>query len=227
MTAHVPTIRPTTLTPARPLLMLGVAAGPLYVAAGLAQALTREGFDLTRHSWSLLANGDLGWIQTANFLVTALLTIAAAAGLRTALAGGPGAARPRGARWAPALVAVFGVSLIGAAVFPADPALGFPAGTPDGPGTVTATGLAHLAVGGIGFSCMAAACYVIASRFAREGRRGWAIYSRVTGTAFLMSFAGIASGGGAAWSTLGFVAGMVAVWCWLSLVSLHFARATA
>ncbi|WP_406674681.1 DUF998 domain-containing protein [Nonomuraea sp. N2-4H] len=211
----------TTSGSPRPLLALGIAAGPLYVTAGLAQALTRDGFDLTRHSWSLLANGDLGWIQTANFLVTALLTIGGAAGLRAATAPG------RGSRLAPMLVAAYGASMIGAAIFPADPAMGFPAGTPEGPGTVTASGLAHLAVGGAGFLCMTAACYVVASRFAREGRRGWATYSRITGTTFLAAFAGIVSGSGAAWSTLGFVAGIVAIWCWLSLVSLHFARTAA
>ncbi|HZA19988.1 MAG TPA: DUF998 domain-containing protein, partial [Actinomycetota bacterium] len=38
---------------------LGILAGPIYIATSLIQALTREGFDLTRHPWSLLANGDL------------------------------------------------------------------------------------------------------------------------------------------------------------------------
>jgi hypothetical protein len=45
------------------LLGYGVIAGPLYVAVSLAQALTRQGFDPTRHAWSLLSNGGLGWIQ--------------------------------------------------------------------------------------------------------------------------------------------------------------------
>ncbi|WP_188190357.1 DUF998 domain-containing protein [Nonomuraea sp. SYSU D8015] len=202
----------------RPLLGLGVVAGPLYVTVALAQAFTREGFDLARHPWSFLAIGELGWIQTANFVVTALATLACAVGLRRRLSPG------RGARWTPRLVGAFGVSMIGAAIFPADPAMGFPAGTPEGPGTVTLSGTLHMAVGGVGFWCMAAACYVIASRFARQGRTGWALYSRVTGTLFLGSFAGIASGGGIAWANLAFVAGIVAIWTWLSLVSLHLLR---
>ncbi|GAA3671293.1 hypothetical protein GCM10022224_039420 [Nonomuraea antimicrobica] len=210
--------------PARPgslrrlLLGCGVAAGPLYVTVALVQALTREGFDLTRHAWSLLANGEPGWIQTANFAVTGLATVAAAVGLRRALMPG------RGARWAPILVGAFGVSMIGAALFPADPAMGFPAGTPEGPGVVTLSGILHLAVGGVGFLCLSAACYIIGSRYARHGDNGWAWYSRVTGTLFLGSFAGIASGAGGAAGTLVFVAGIVAVWCWLSLLSLSLAR---
>ncbi|SEK86542.1 DUF998 domain-containing protein [Nonomuraea pusilla] len=210
--------------PARPirarrlLLGCGVLAGPSYVAIGLAQALTREGFDLTRHPWSFLALGELGWIQTLNFLLTASAVIATAVGLRRALAPG------RGSRWAPILVGAFGASMIGAAFFPADPAMGFPVGTPAGPGAVTLTGTLHMAVGGIGFLCMIAACYVIASRYSREGRKGWALYSRITGTLFLGAFAGIASGGGVVWSNLAFLGGIVAVLTWLSLLSLNLRR---
>jgi hypothetical protein len=57
----------------RSLLGYGVLAGPLYVGVSLAQALTRDGFELTRHAWSLLSNGSLGWLQIANFLVTGLM----------------------------------------------------------------------------------------------------------------------------------------------------------
>src|SRR5262249_7847804 len=53
----------------RALLACGVLAGPLYMAIYLGQALTRPGFDITRHPASVLSNGDLGWIQVANFLV--------------------------------------------------------------------------------------------------------------------------------------------------------------
>ena len=40
----------------------GVVAGPLYVMVTLAQALTRDGFDLRQHRFSWLTAGDLGWI---------------------------------------------------------------------------------------------------------------------------------------------------------------------
>ena len=69
----------------RSLLGYGVIAGPLYVVVSLAQALTRDGFDLTRHAWSLLANGSMGWIQIANLILVGAMTIAFAAGLRRAL----------------------------------------------------------------------------------------------------------------------------------------------
>jgi hypothetical protein len=203
----------------RSLLGYGVIAGPLYVVVSLAQALARDGFELDRHAWSLLANGDWGWVQVANFVVAGLMTVAAAIGLRRALR--PGRART----WVPALLAAYGVSLIAAGVFRADPAQGFPAGAPDAP-TVSWHGALHLVIGGIGFLCLIAACLVLGGWFARTGRRGLAWLSRITGVAFLAGFAGIASGSHGP-TTLAFVAAVLLVWAWLAAVCAHFYRALA
>ena len=62
------------------LLGYGVIAGPIYVLSVAVQAATRDGYDPTRHAASQLANGDLGWIQIATFLVSGAMTIAAALG---------------------------------------------------------------------------------------------------------------------------------------------------
>src|SRR4051812_20518624 len=134
-----PTARAT-----RSLLGWGIVAGPFYVIVALAQALTREGFDLTKHSWSLLANGDLGWIQITNFIATGAMVIAAAVGLRRAL-------RPqRGSTWGPLLLGAYGLGMIGAGIFRADPAQGFPVGTPEVT-SVSTHGLLHFVFGGVGF----------------------------------------------------------------------------
>jgi len=198
----------------RSLLAYGVIAGPVYVTISLVQAFTREGFDLSRHQWSMLANGGPGWIQVANFVITGLMVIAFAVGLRRALQPGVGA------RWAPRLIGVYGAGLIAAGAFRADPALGFPAGTPDGPGAVSWHGLLHFAAGGIGFSCLAIACLVLARRFAAEGNRPWAVFSRVTGLVFVASFAMLASSGGLPAAKLLFTAAVVLVWTWLSAVAV-------
>lgn len=199
----------------RSLLGYGVLAGPLYIGVSLAQALTRDGFDLSEHAWSLLANGEHGWIQIVNFIVAGLATVAAAVGLRRAL----------GRRLAPALIAVYGASLVGAGIFRADPAQGFPAGTPETT-TISWHGALHLALGGVGFICLIAACFVLARHFSRERRRDLAWFSRVTGVAFLAGFAGIASGSHGP-TTLAFVAAVVLVWAWLATVCVHFYRALA
>jgi hypothetical protein len=204
----------------RSLLGYGVLAGPVYVAVSLAQALTRPGFDLSRHEWSLLATGPYGWIQITNLAVTGVMVLAFAAGLRRALAGGPAAG------WAPRLVGIYGASLIAAGAFRADPAFGFPAGTPDGPGAVSWHGMLHLLSGAVGFSALAVACFVIAGRYACEARRGRAVAARVTGIAFLLGFAAVAAGAGAQAANLAFTAAVIIVWGWLATVAVDRYRST-
>lgn len=201
------------------LLGYGIIAGPLYVVVALAQALTRDGFDLSKHSWSLLANGELGWIQITNFILTGLMTVAAAIGLRRALT------RGRGRTLAPLLIAAYGVGLIGAGIFRADPAQGFPAGTPETT-TISWHGMLHFMVGGVGFLCLIAACFVLASRFSRDGRRRLAWFSRITGVVFLAGFVGIASGSHGP-TTLAFVAAVLTVCAWVTTVSVRFYRTAA
>ncbi len=199
----------------RSLLGYGVIAGPLYVVVSLTQALTRDGFDLTRHPWSLLANGSMGWIQIANFILVGAMTIAFATGLRRALPA---------QRWAPRLVGVYGGSLITAGVFRADPALGFPVGTPADAREVSWHGLAHLASGGIGFLCLVAACLLLARGFGADNRRGWAGFTLATGIVFLTAFVGIASGAGSVATTVGFVAAVILMCGWMSALAVHLYR---
>jgi uncharacterized protein DUF998 len=191
------------------LLTCGVIAGPLYVVVGLTQALTREGFELNKHAWSLLSNGDLGWIQIANFFITGLLIVAAAVGLRYAT----------DSTWAPALIGVYGLSMVGAGIFRADPAQGFPAGTPETT-TVSWHGMLHFMIGGVGFLCLIVGCFVLARRVTPA--LAW--FSRITGVFFLAAFAGIASGSHGP-TTLAFVAAVITVFAWLTTISLHFSRA--
>jgi hypothetical protein len=199
----------------RALLVCGVIAGPLYVLVSVTEALTRDSFDLARHQWSLLSNGDLGWVHIANLVVTGLLTVAFAVGLRRVLRPG------RGGTWVPRLLGVYGLSLVGAGVFRADPAMGFPPGTPEGAAEVTWHGVLHFVAGGIGFVCLVVACLLVAGRFAAEGRQRWARFSRATGVLFLAGFVAVAAGAGAAWSNLAFTAAVVLAWSWVSALAAH------
>ena len=155
-------------TPTRFLLACGVVAGPLYILVGAIEILTRPGFDMTRHDLSLMSNGDWGWIHIAMLITTGLLTIAGAVGMRRTQRGG------QAGSWGPLLVGVYGAGLIGAGFFRADPALGFPPGTPADTRTVSWHGMLHLVSGGIGFLALIAACFIFARRFAAYGQRGWA-----------------------------------------------------
>lgn len=199
----------------RSLLGYGVLAGPVYVAVSLAQALSRDGFDPSRHEWSLLANGPWGWIQSANLVLTGLMTVAAAVGLRRAL-GSPRA-------WP---LAGFGAGMVGAGLFRADPSDGFPPGTPDGRNTdVSWHGMLHLVTGGLGFLCLVAACLAVGGWFAAGGDRRWARYSRVTGVLYLAAFGALASGATGRPVVLAFTAAVLLAFGWLSATSVRLYRA--
>jgi hypothetical protein len=200
------------------LLGYGVIAGPIYVLAVAGQMTTRDGFDPTRHAASQLANGDLGWIQIATFLVTGAMTIAAAVGVRRALGAGPLSA------WASGLLATYGAGLVVAGIFRADPSDGFPPGTPPGIGELSWHGLTHFAVAGLGFACLVAACFVLGAWFARRGEGSWAWFSRVTGFVFAASFLALSSGSGGAPAILVFTAAVVLVWAWLTATSIKLYR---
>ncbi|MFG1839431.1 DUF998 domain-containing protein [Micromonospora sp. NPDC049175] len=159
-------------TTTRALLAGGAAAGPLFVVVAAAQVLTRDGFDLSRQPLSLLALGDLGWIQTANFVLTGLLALAGAVGLRRTLRGEPGGT------WGPALIAVHGLGLVIAGVLVSDPSMGWPAGAPEGaPDTMSWHAAGHGVGAGLAFGSLPIACLVFARTWWRAGQRGRAAYS--------------------------------------------------
>jgi hypothetical protein len=198
------------------LLGYGVIAGPLYVAVVLLKAHLRPGFDLIRDDASLLSNGSLGWIQIANFVVTGAMVIACAIGVGRALRSGPAAT------WAPRLIALYGLGLIAAGIFVADPMNGFPAGTPVGrPASISVHGTLHIVAAGIAFLSLIAACFVLARRFATLGHRRWVVASRATGVLFLLGFVGVASGSSSPVVVVAFWIALLVVWGWLAALSLH------
>jgi len=171
-------VRATDTT--RTLLTCGVVAGPLYLAVGLAQAVTRDGFDLKKHPFSMLSLGEGGWIQITNFVVSGLLFLACAVGVRRVLEGGVGRT------WAPLLYGGIGAGLIGGGVFLADPALGFPAGAPSGtPEVISWHSNVHFLAFVLGFGSLVALFFVLARRFRADGERGWMWCSVASAVAFL------------------------------------------
>ncbi|MFJ3981301.1 DUF998 domain-containing protein [Streptomyces fungicidicus] len=214
MTHTLTTPHTTPVAPARPAarraLAGGMVAGPLFMAAGVAQGFGREGFDFTQHAISQLALGEAGWIQTVNFVLTGTLLIVGAAGLRRALGGDPGSA------WGSVLLGVFGASFWAAAVFPADAGAGFPAGAPDIT-VLSAHGTVHMTAGMIGYLALCGAFLVMARPLAARGHRGWAITSRFVPVAILAGFATSAV------TVLAFTAGAGLGLLWLAAVTARLA----
>ncbi|MGI5171026.1 DUF998 domain-containing protein [Spirillospora sp. CA-253888] len=155
-------VRTAAPAPGR-LLLAGALAGPVFFASAIVQMLTREGFDITRHPISLLATGDLGWIQISTFVLAGAGALALAAGIRRTLTEGTGR------RALPILVGVFGAGLVAAGVFTMDPENGFPVGTPEGPvAQMSWHGVAHSAAAVLAFTALAIAAIVMTVRCARR-----------------------------------------------------------
>ncbi|GAA3307964.1 DUF998 domain-containing protein [Nonomuraea dietziae] len=160
------------------LLRCGLVAGVLVPAVLWADGATRSGYSLWRHGASQLGIGERAWLQTANFLLGALLLSLFAIGLRRVLRTG------RGATWGPILIATAAAGLAVAGLVPTDPALGYPPGQPEG---LTAAGGVHQ-VGGLAlFAGLSAAAFVLAGRLG-EASHAWARYLRLAG-ALVIAFA--------------------------------------
>ncbi|MEU3822257.1 DUF998 domain-containing protein [Streptomyces sp. NPDC030392] len=211
---HADRTSSTSGSAARGLMAGAVVAGPLFLAAGIAQGLVRDGFDFGRNAISQLALGEAGWIQTANFLAAGALLIAGAVGLRRTLGGGVGGT------WGPALVGVFGASFWAAALFPADGGAGFPAGAP-ATTAMSGHGLAHMLAGTVGYLALCAALVVLARPLAAGGHRGWAVASRLVPAAVLAGFMASAV------SVLAFTAGAGLGVVWLAAVTARLAMTPA
>ncbi|MGC5019966.1 DUF998 domain-containing protein [Micromonospora sp. DT47] len=216
MTEAIPfsPVRPATLGRDRALLAGGVLAGPIFAASAVLQGLTRDGFDFRRHPVSLLSTGDLGWIQIATFLATGLLVLGAAVALRRSPA--------TESVWLPRLLALYGLGLMAAGVFSADPADGFPAGTPRGPGQISWHGGLHFLAAAVAFVSLIVATVVVGRRAARRGAWGPAGYHLVTGVFFAVAWGGLMVRPGPV-AMVAFGLAVTAGWAW---VSVAFARAS-
>jgi hypothetical membrane protein len=197
------------------LLTGGVLAGPLFVIVAVVQMLSREGFDLSRHPISLLSVGDFGWVQMGNFAIGGVLAIGFATAVRRSLYEG------RGATWGPRLLGIYGLGLIAGGVFAADPALGFPPGTPDGiPASFSWHATLHAFAPPLAFLALVASCIALARRFAADAERGWAIYSLVTAVVAFVLSAPVGPG----FSVRLFI-GVVVGWAWVSAVAVKLLAA--
>ena len=198
----------------RSLLRWGVVAGPFYLAVGLTQALLRDGFDFARHPLSVLANGSWGWVQTANFVLSGLMVLAATVGFGRVL--GP---KSRAFRWS---LAGYGLGMLLAAIFPADPIDGFPPGTPMGmPTSISTTGLMHFVAGALTFLMLGISGFAAAWTMMRRRQTPLALLSLFSGlSVFIGFFGGIASPIGVAGIWFAVVVG----WLWLAVMSLQLQR---
>jgi hypothetical protein len=198
--------------PIRALLACGAVAGPLYVTVTLAQALTRDGFDLRQHRFTYLTTGDLGWVHQSNMLVVGVLTVLLAVGVRQVLRSA------KGGVWGPWLLGLFGAAYFIGGLLTADPVVGFPPGMTSAMVHTTWQGAVQDGSRSASSLLLIAASLLIAGAFFAEGRRAWAwIYGAAIPVLFLaLTAIGLAIGGNPV-----ALAYLATPWIWVTALSVH------
>lgn len=199
------------------LLSCGTIAGPLFVAVFLIEGALRNNYDPLRQAVSALAIGPRGWVQQANFIVTGALMFAYAFGLSSALRA------YGGSFWAPVLVGIYALGLIGAGIFVTDrTGLRDRAERPKR----DVRGILHDVCSLFAFITLFIVFFVLHQRFAAAGAYGWAMYSGASAVLFGVGFI-LFTRGFARTGRLASVRGLlqritIAIgWIWLSLVAAH------
>lgn len=165
----------------RMLLIAGALAGPLFTIAWFIEGLTRVHYDPMRHPISSLSLGESGWTQIVNFIVTGILTLMLAFGLRKVF-------QPGGrTMWVPKLITVVGIGFLGTGFFATDPLSGYPPGTPAILFPPTLVGALHIFFASFIFG-LPIACFVIARLFDDQRERNREIYSRITAVTFIIVY---------------------------------------
>ncbi|PZS02917.1 MAG: DUF998 domain-containing protein [Candidatus Chloroheliales bacterium] len=201
----------------RLLLICGVIGPLLFMIVALVEGATRPGYVAWRDFISELSLSDQGWEQIANFIVSGLLFIAFAVGLRQALRTG------KGATAGPILLMMFGLFLILSGIFVTDSSTGYPSGAPTGQlAANTLHGKLHGISGLLAFTCLAAACFVMARRFAGNPNwKGWTALSVICGLLIVVGFTLSLAAGLLGWPLAGLFQrlAVIAGWGWVALLA--------
>ena len=164
------------------LLACGIAGPIVFIGGFLAIGATRRDYDPMRHFVSLLSLTSEGWSMIAVFVVSGILVVATAIGLRRTLASGTGG------RWIPLGVGLAGAGLIVAGLFPTDAVQGYPPGAPTVmPSSASPTAAVHLVAALLIFLMLPVAAWVAARRLRAEERTAAAVGSAACGILMLVA----------------------------------------
>jgi hypothetical membrane protein len=211
----------------RGLLTCGAVAPVSFISALLIDGAVRPGYDPATTPVSQPLLGDRGWLETFTFVLSGLLIVAFAVGLRRVQAVSPGS------RWGPIMVGVAGLGLVMAGVFMPDPAFAYPPGTPSGEiQSYSWHATVHVLAALLVFGGLPIACFIFARHFRTARDAEWSMYSLFSGLAMLVAFvlytAG-ASGAGGLEPTAGWLerASIVIGFAWIAPLAIRFLRSPA
>ncbi|MGM0867496.1 MAG: DUF998 domain-containing protein [Bacillota bacterium] len=206
------------------LLISGIIAGPLFTLSWLIAGATREGYSPLRHPISSLSIGNLGWTQITTFLVVGILLLGFAIALMRI-------AKSQGVSvWGARIIAICAIGLIGAGLFVTDPLSGYPPGLHTLRENRSLLGILHDFFSAFLFIGFPFAAYKFARIFMKKKETVWAIYTFVSGFTFICFFIMSSMGFG---QVAGFVdygglfqrITLTILWCWMTLIAIHFLRA--
>ena len=203
------------------LLISGIIAGPLFTLSWLIAGATREGYSPLRHPISSLSIGNLGWTQVTTFLVVGTLLLGFAIALMRITKSQDVSV------WGARIIAICAMGLIGAGLFVSDPLSGYPSGLHTLRENRSLFGVLHDMFSAFLFIGYPFAAYKFARIFMKKKEHGWAIYTLVSGFAFICFFIITSIGFG---QVAGFVnygglfqrITLTILWCWMTLVAIHF-----
>ncbi len=203
----------------RLLLACGVIGSLLNIVVLLILGATRPYYNAWQMPDSLLQLGDGGWMQSTNYIVSGVLLLGFAIGLRRVLRTG------RGSTWGPILLGIYGFTFIAIGPFVSDPMMGYPPGVPS---TTTVQGTIHNLFGQLQFISLIAACFLLRRLDAADpDERGWAWYSIATGllvaasdVAFVFTVKVLDGGPAGLIERIGIIASGI----WIALLALRLMR---
>ena len=166
----------------RVLLLCGPAGCLLFMISVLVHGFLRENYRWYRYPASSLSLGKYGWIQMLTFMISGIMIVLFATGLRQSTKG------LKNSKWITWLIGAVGIGLTGAGIFSTDPAFGYPENEPLMLSQVSLSGHLHDLFSILVFTCLPIACFKFRNRFKEAGLRGWATYSMLSGMGMLVTF---------------------------------------
>jgi hypothetical membrane protein len=215
--------QPYIVRKTKALLLCGVIGCPFFVIVFLIEGATRADYNPLRYPISSLSIGDSGWVQMANFIITGLLLLAFALGLRIQLR------QAKVSTKGSLLLGLVAIGLIGAGIFSTDPVYGYPISMPLAITEFSIHGHLHVLFSILVFSGLPIACFVFSRRFTDIKKTGWAAYSTFSGVAMLVTFV-LAGIGFKQYSGFVEFAGVfqrlsiIIGWTWITLLALYLFR---
>lgn len=162
------------------LVLSGAISGIFFTLSWIIQEAFKTGYDPIMVPISSLAIGELGWIQSATFLISGGTLILFAYGLEKIR-------KKEGfSKWIIILSAIGGIGLIGAGCFTTAPISGFPPGTPETINESTLNGILHQLFSVLIFIELPIAMLLFSKHFFKIKNRKWWIYSISSAILFII-----------------------------------------